>query len=135
MKKIALLFLATTFIGCTTDIYDGDTRIIVEGKLIYNNAPLQGVEVNVYPVYNQPTNGSITALYPSEININSKWISVSKTKTDASGTISFSIPRNEETNVYVIRITHNNDYRYFGYISNYNTNNYYVNLGTLNYSL
>ena len=137
MKK-TLLFALTPllFTNCTNDFYDGDTRTIIEGNIVYNNSPLQNAEVNFYPVYNQPKNGSIAELSTSEIvydRYQDEPISISKTKTHSSGKISVSIPRNEDTSVYVIKITHGKNTKYYGYISHYNTNNYYVNLGTLNY--
>ncbi|KAA5535289.1 DUF4198 domain-containing protein [Paenimyroides baculatum] len=137
MKKI--LFLAFTpllFSSCTNDFYDGDTRTIIEGKVVYNNVPLSNAEVNFYPVYNKPKNGTITELSSNEIvydQYQDEPISISKTTTDASGKISISIPRNEDTSVYVVKVTRGKNSKYYGYISHYNTNNYYINLGTLNY--
>lgn len=137
MKKLLLFtFIPLLFLGCTNDFYDGDTRTIIEGNVVYNNSPLQNVEVNFYPVYNQPKNGTIAELLSNEIvydRYQDEPISISKTTTDALGKISVSIPRNEDTSVYVVKITRGKNSKYYGYISHYNTNNYYVNLGTLNY--
>lgn len=137
MKKLLLFtFIPLLFLGCTNDFYDGDIRTIIEGNVVYNNSPLQNVEVNFYPVYNQPKNGTIAELLSNEIvydRYQDEPISISKTTTDALGKISVSIPRNEDTSVYVVKITRGKNSKYYGYISHYNTNNYYVNLGTLNY--
>lgn len=136
MKK--LLFLALTplvFTSCRSDFYDGDTRVIIEGSVEYNNSPLKNAEINIYPVYNfAPKTSTI-----SEININSseydldKGVSVSKTYTNELGKISLSIPRNEDTSVFVIKISRGYDSKYYGYISQYNTVEHYVNLGTLTF--
>ncbi len=134
MKKIFLLSLVSLlFTSCQSDFYDGDTRIIIEGKVLYNNTPLQNAEVNFYPVYNEPENGIITELSPEQISTKQTGISVSKTTTDSSGKISIGIPRHERTHIYVVKITRGYDSKFYGYISQYNTNNYYVNLGTLNF--
>lgn len=134
MKKILLLALTPLlFTGCHTDFYDGETRTIIEGKVIYNNAPLRDAEVNIYPVYNEPKNGVIMELSPDQISTKQSAMSISKIKTDESGFISVSIPRNERTDVFVVKITRGNNSKFYGYISPYNTNNYHVNLGTINY--
>jgi len=134
MKKTLLLALTPLFFSsCHTDFYDGDTRTIIEGKVLYNNVPLREAEVNIYPVYNEPKSGVITELSPEQISTKQSAVSISKTKTNESGLVSVSIPRNERTSVFVIKIAHGKNSKFFGYISNYNTNNYYVNLGTINY--
>lgn|SRR5690606_3968417 len=137
MKKTLLLALTPLlFTSCTNDFYDGDTRTIIEGNIFYNNIPLQNAEVNFYPVYNKVKNGIISEIPSNEIvydRYQDEPISISKTITDASGKISIAIPRNEDTSVYVVKVTRGKNSKYYGYISHYNTNNYYVNLGTLNY--
>ncbi len=136
MKKILLLALTSLlFSSCEKDYYEGDERIIVEGKIMYNNLPLQNAEVRIYPIYNASPKSSII----SEITFNNSndYIddghTIIKTRTDATGKISTSLPRNINTNVYGIKINNGYNSKYYGYISHYNTNNYYVNLGTLNY--
>lgn len=136
MKKT--LFLALTpllFSSCTKDYYEGDERIIVEGMVTYNNKPLQNAEVRIYPLYNvSPTTDIV-----SEITTNNSYdyiddgYTIVKTKTDATGKINTSLPKNINTNVYGIKISNGYNSKYYGYISNYNVRNHYVNLGTLNY--
>lgn len=136
MKKILLLALMPLlFLGCNKDYYEGDERIIVEGKVLYNNSPLQNAEIRIYPVYNaSPTSNVI-----SEINTGNSndyvddGYTIVKTKTDATGKITTSIPRNVNTNVYAIKISNGFNSKHYGYISYYNTGNYYVNLGTITY--
>lgn len=137
MKKILLVALTPLlFSSCNKDYYEGDARTIIEGKIVYNNIPLQNVEVNFYPVYNKVKNGIISEIPSNEIvydRYQDEPVSISKTTTDASGKISIAIPRNEDTSVYVVKVTRGKNSKYYGYISQYNTNNYYVNLGTLNF--
>lgn len=136
MKKIILLALTPLFFAsCNRDYYEGDERIIVEGKVFYNNVSLKNAEVRIYPIYNvSPKNGTI-----SEINSNNSndyyndGNTIVKTKTDETGKISISLPRNINTSVYSIKISNGYDSKIYGYISHYNTQNYYVNLGTINY--
>ena len=42
--------------------------------------------------------------------------------------VSIAIPSNEYTSVYVVKVTRGKNSKYYGYISHYNTNNYF-NLG------
>lgn len=136
MKKLLLLALAPSlFINCTRDYYENDERIILEGKVMRNNTPLQNAEVRIYPVYNtSPTSGIISELTPNSSNdYVDDGHTIIKTKTDASGKIATSLPRNINTHIYAIKISSGYNSKYYGYISQYNTNNYYVNLGTLNY--
>jgi len=89
MKKIFLLAVIPLFFSsCHTDFYDGDTRTIIEGKVLYNNVPLREAEVNIYPVYNEPKSGVITELSPDQISTKQSAVSISKTKTNESGLIS-----------------------------------------------
>lgn len=133
MKKLLLLTLIPLlFTSCSVDRYEGDERIIVEGNVLYNNTPLNNAEVNVYPVYNKPANGSIAEIEESNVRFDSH-SSISQSFTDNSGKLSLSIPRNEETDVYIVKISRGYDSRYYGYISRYNARKYYINLGTLNF--
>lgn len=140
MKKI-LLFIFTVLLltACRDDYYEGDERIIIEGKVLYNNLPLTNAEVRVYPVYNAtPNSGIISEINYNNPENNANYYSdngntISKTYTNNSGIISLSIPRNINTSVYAIKISKGYDSKVYGYISHYNTINYYVNLGTLNY--
>jgi len=132
MKKTFLLALTPLlFTNCSVDRYEGDERIIIEGKVVYNNVPLNNVQVDVYPVYNKPINTSITEVHYNDLNFDYNHNSISKSFTDNSGNLSFSIPRSEDTNVYVVKISRGYDTKYYGYISKYNSSNYYLNLGTL----
>lgn len=136
MKKI--LFLALTpllFVSCNKDYYEGDERIIVEGKITQNNFPLQNAEVRIYAVYNASPSSKII----SEINSGNSYdyiddgYTIIKTRTDATGKITTSLPRNINTSVYAIKITTGYNTKHYGYISHYNTINYYVNLGNLTF--
>jgi len=134
MKKALLLALTPLlFTSCQKDYYEGDERIIIEGKVVYNNIPLSNVEVNVYPVYNKPANGSISEVYYNDIFFGDNKNNISKSFTDNSGKLSLSIPRNEDTTVYVVEINYGNNTKYFGYVSRFNAGKFYVNLGTLTF--
>lgn len=136
MKKLLILtMLPLLFVNCNEDYYEGDQRIIIEGNVRYNNSPLQNAEVRIYPVYNvTPTTNIISELtnYHTDSYSDEGFI-ISKTTTNGEGKISMSIPRNINTSVYAIRLSKGYDTKYYGYISKYNTQNYYVNLGTLTY--
>ena len=134
MRKTILLTLTLLFfLSCSKDYYEGDERIIIEGNVVYNNIPLSNVQVDVYPVYNKPENGTITKIEYGNVNFDYNYNSISQTITDNSGKLSLSIPRNEDTNVYVVKISRGYDSRYYGYVSQYNTRKHYINLGTLNF--
>lgn len=134
MKKTLLLALTPLlFTNCSVDRYEGDERIIIEGKVVYNNVPLNNAQVDVYPVYNKPISASITEVYYNNLNFDYNHNSISKSFTDNSGNLSLSIPRSEDTNVYVVKISRGYDSRYYGYISRFNAGKYYVNLGNLNF--
>ncbi|WLD25009.1 hypothetical protein NU10_06470 [Flavobacterium dauae] len=134
MKKTLLLALTPLlFTSCQKDYYEGDERIIVEGKVVYNNIPLSNAEVNVYPVYNKPVNGSISEVYYNDIFFGDNKNNISKSFTDNSGKLSLSIPRNEDTTVYVVEINYGNTTKYYGYVSRYNAGKFYVNLGTITF--
>jgi len=133
MKKTLLLALTPLlFTNCSVDRYEGDERIIIEGKVVYNNVPLNNAQVDVYPVNNKPVNGTIAEIENSNVTFDSH-SSISQSFTDNSGKLSLSIPRNEETDVYVVKISRGYDSRYYGYISRFNAGKYYVNLGNLNF--
>ena len=127
MKKTLLLALTPLlFTSCQKDYYEGDERIIVEGKVLYNNLPLANAEVHVYPVYNvTPTTNIISEIdYNNTDYYSDNGNTISKTSTNNSGIISLSIPRNINTSVYAIKISRGYDSKVYGYISNYNTINY-----------
>lgn len=134
MKKILFLALAPLlFASCSVDRYEGDERIIIEGTVLYNNIPLKEAEIDVYPVYNKPVNGTIAQIIETDVDYYN-YNYISRTYTDHSGKISLSIPRNEDTNVFVVKISRGyNEYKYYGYISRYNTRGHYVNLGTITF--
>jgi len=132
MKKALILTLTPLFFSsCQKDYYEGDERIIVEGKVVYNNTPLSNAEVNVYPVYNKPSNGSISEVYYNDIFFGDNRNNISKSFTDNSGNLSLSIPRNEDASVYVVEINYGKNTKYYGYVSRYNAGKFYVNLGTI----
>lgn len=139
MKKMLILFAnASLFSSCETDYYEGDERIIVEGIVISNNQPLANAKVEVYPTHFSPKNGVITVIDGSNNDGNyyydtSSSDAIASIKTDKNGKISLSIPRNTSTNVFVITVASHNQFKKYGYISGYNTMNYYVNVGTLNF--
>lgn len=136
MKKILFLIIGVCTLNSCSDYYDGDERIVIEGFVVTQGKPFGNVTIKVYPSFHEPENGTI-----SEINRNDEYnhdgwkfydpISVTSTNTD--GKISLSIPRSEDTDVFVIEIGHDYDTKTYGYISSYNTVNHYVNLGTLTY--
>lgn len=132
MRKTLLLALTPLlFSSCTNDFYDGDTRTIIEGKVVYNDVPLRNAEVNFYPVYNKPSNGSISEVYYNDIFFGDNRNNISKSFTDNSGNLSLSIPRNEDASVYVVEINYGKNTKYYGYVSRYNAGKFYVNLGTI----
>lgn len=134
MKKIILIILPVLiFVSCREDYYEGDERVVIEGTVMNNDAPLQNAEVRVFPVYNAtPTSNIISEVNDfNSNNYDDDGYTIIKTKTDNSGRISLSVPRNINTSVYVISISNNYNTKNYGYISKYNTKNYYVNLGTL----
>src|SRR5690606_38791091 len=103
MKKTLLLAVAPLLlISCNKDYYENDERIIIEGKVISNNLPLQNAEVRIYPVYNVSPNSSTI----EELTFNSTneyaddGHTVIKTKTNTAGIINTSVPRNVNTDVY-----------------------------------
>lgn len=133
MKKIIFLtFIYLTLTSCRDDFYEGDQRIIIEGSFSYNNTPLPNALVNIYPVYDKPKNGIITELNYDDYSYK-YGNSIIKTYTNNLGHINVSIPRNIDTEVYVLKITKGSKTKYYGYISNYNTSKYYLNFGTLTF--
>lgn len=136
MKKILLVALTPLlFSSCNKDYYEGDERIIVEGKITRNNLPLQNAEVRIYPVYNASPSSSIISeiISGNSYDYIDDGYTIAKTYTDAAGKIKTSIPRNINTNVYAIKVTSAYNTKFYGYISHYNTVNYYVNLGYLTF--
>ena len=135
MKKTLLLVVTPLFVlSCTGDYYEGNERIIVEGEVTRNNLPLQNAEVRIYPVYNaSPSSQIISEITNGNSNYIDDGYTIIKTRTDATGKISTSLPRNINTSVYAIKITIGYNTKYYGYISQYNTVNHYVNLGNLTF--
>lgn len=132
MKRLILFVLASNLLtACYTDYYENDYRIIVEGNVINNNKPLQNAEVKVVPVSNvNVVTNNISELKPDS-NYGSEGYVISQLKTTDTGKISFSLPRHERTNTYIIKISKGAVTKTYGYISENNIRNYYVNLGTL----
>lgn len=132
MKKTVLFFASTLMLAsCRTDFYENDQRIIVEGYVTYGGKPLQNAEVVAMPVENTKNKSHIIEeLNPSEEGYGYDGYIITKMRTNADGKISFSLPRNERTDTYVIQINRGITKTY-GYISPLNTRNHYVDLGTL----
>lgn len=137
-KTLLLLAVASLTSACDTDYYEGDERVVIEGIVVSNNQPLANAKVEVYPTHFSPKNGVISVIDGSNNDGNYYYDSsssdaIASIKTDNNGKISLSIPRNTSTNVYFITIASHNQFKKYGYISSYNTMNYYVNVGTLNF--
>lgn len=138
MKKTLVLFLGTVCLSsCEIDYYNGDERIVVEGIVVSNNEPLSYAKIEVFPSWNTPKNGIITQIDNYEDNYyyeeSGSGSAIAVIRADKNGKVSLSFPRSTETNVYKIRVSSYNDVKTYGYISEYNSANYYVNLGTLNF--
>ncbi|HLW41614.1 MAG TPA: hypothetical protein VKY82_04535 [Flavobacterium sp.] len=134
MKKAGLFLLgAVSLIGCT-DYYDGGERTVLEGRVISDGQPLPYAKVEVWPSPAAPKSGIISELNPYEYeNYTYNYTApISSVTTDANGTVSLSFPKNTSTTVYFIRVIKNNDRKDFGFISEFNTVNHYINVGTLN---
>ncbi len=72
MKKTLLLALTPLlFTRCSVDRYEGDERIIIEGNVVYNSVPLSNAQIDVYPVYNKPVNGTIAEIEESNVSFDS----------------------------------------------------------------
>ena len=133
MKKILLFFLVITSISaCTTDHYTGEERTVLEGHVTTDLTSVQGLEVTVFPSSYLPESGDITELeYHSERH---SQYAISATKTDKNGNFSLSFPQNERNDVYYIEIKKDYRTKYYGYISEFNVTNHYINVGTLNFN-
>lgn len=133
MKK-TLLFLSTLLlIGCGNDYYSGDERIVIEGKVAKNGTALSRANISVYPSYKEPNSAVIAEIGPGnpDNNYDYSYNQISSIKTDAEGKFSISIPRNKNTHAYFIRIDKDTIHKDYGYISDYNVRDYYINLGSL----
>lgn len=131
MKKIILFFLAVTSLtACTTDYYTGEERTVLEGRVVSGQTAVSGVEIMVFPTSFLPESSNISELdfqNPNSAN------AISYTKTDQNGNFSLSFPKNESNDVYYIRIQKGHTTKYYGYISEYNVTDYYINVGALNF--
>src|SRR5690554_6178725 len=107
MKNIIFIFsLFMIFSSCRTDFYENDRRTIVEGYVHYYDKPLQNATVIVRPTENAKNATTIIKeLNPNEEGFGSDGYIITKLKTDINGKISFSLPRNDRTDTYVIEIT------------------------------
>lgn len=135
-KNVFLISGIITLTSCSTDYYIGDERTVLEGVVVSNGQPLYNAKVEVFPTGVLPETGSIEEINRSGNDYYWRYIDdapISIVTTDQSGKISLSFPRNTGTSVYYIKITKNNNVKEYGYISAYNTMNYYVNVGTLNF--
>lgn len=135
-KNVFLISGIITLTSCSTDYYIGDERTVLEGVVVSNGQPLYNAKVEVFPTGVLPETGSIEEINRSGNDYYWRYIDdapISIVTTDQNGKISLSFPRNTGTSVYYIKITKNNNVKEYGYISAYNTMNYYVNVGTLNF--
>ncbi len=134
MKKTLLFFSLLLLAGCDNDYYSGDERIVIEGKVVKNGAALPRVNVRVYSSYTEPKNSVISELGTEDsAAYDYSYNQISSIRTDADGKFSLSVPRNENSRTYIVRIGKDQDYKTYGYISDYNVRDYYINLGSLNF--
>lgn len=134
MKK-TLLFLSTLLlIGCDNDYYSGDERIVIEGRVVQNGAALPKANVSIYSSYTETANNAISEIVPeSSAPYDYSHNQISSIRTDSNGKFSLSVPRNKNTPYYIVRIDKGKDYKVYGYISDYNVRDYYIDLGSLNF--
>jgi len=134
MKKTLLFFSLLLLAGCDNDYYSGDERIVIEGKVVKNGAALPRVNVSVYSSYTEPKNSVISELgTEGSAAYDYSYNQISSIRTDADGKFSLSVPRNKNSRTYIVRIGKDQDYKTYGYISDYNVRDYYINLGSLNF--
>src|SRR5690606_33375813 len=102
----------------------------LEGRVVSGQTAVSGVEIMVFPTSFLPESSNISELdfqNPNSAN------AISYTKTDQNGNFSLSFPKNESNDVYYIRIEKGHTTKYYGYISEYNVTDYYINVGALNF--
>lgn len=133
MKKIILFFLVITSISaCSTDHYTGEERTVLEGRVTTDLTSVQGLKVTVFPSSFSPESGDIAEI-EQHSDQHSRY-AISTTTTDKNGNFSLSFPQNEKNDVYYIEIKKDYHTKYYGYISEFNVTNHYINVGTLNFN-
>lgn len=86
MKYKYLMFLALFFSSCEIE-YDGETKIVVKGKVInQNNQPIPNNPINLLVSINSSGENFIIG-YPSETNF------IGKANTDSNGNYTIVIPK------------------------------------------
>lgn len=134
MKKILLFCSPMLLIGCNNDYYSGDERIVIEGKIVKDGNALSRANISVYSSYTEPKSDVISEISgenPGDYDYS--YNQISTIKTDADGKFSLSVPRNKNSHAYIVRIEKNGDHKVYGYISDYNVRDYYINMGSLNF--
>ena len=124
MKKI-LVLLVFIFSSCQIE-YDGETKIVVKGKIVDgNNNPIINKEVNLYVTRDQISIPFVFYL-PSETN------NIGKTNTNNNGEYTMVIPKPENNFTEIIVVTNatSTDYnkKQFRNIQLNNFNNFELNL-------
>lgn len=134
MKKTLLFFSSLLLTGCNNDYYSGDERIVIEGKIVKAGTALARANISVYSSYTEPKSDVISEISgenPGDYDYS--YNQISTIKTDADGKFSLSVPRNKNSHAYIVRIEKNGDHKVYGYISDYNVRDYYINMGSLNF--
>ena len=124
MKKI-LVLLVFIFSSCQIE-YDGETKIVVKGKIVDgNNNPIINKEVNLYVTRDQ-ISIPFVFYFPSETN------NIGKTNTNNNGEYTMVIPKPENNFTEIIVVTNatSTDYnkKQFRNIQLNNFNNFELNL-------
>jgi len=134
MKKTLLFFSLLLLASCDNDYYSGDERIVIEGNVVKNSTALARANISVYSSYTEPKSDVISEISgenPGDYDYS--YNQISTIKTDADGKFSLSVPRNKNSHAYIVRIEKNGDHKVYGYISDYNVRDYYINMGSLNF--
>lgn len=102
MKNFYLLLFALIFIGCEIE-YDGENRLVIEGKVIDKNGnPIRGISVE-------------TEVYGAEIDVKSDIISFTETNSDGNFVMLFPKPKGG-TRFRVKLVDDNEEFHYKTYI-------------------
>ncbi|SCX89301.1 peptidase associated/transthyretin-like domain-containing protein [Flavobacterium caeni] len=123
MKKITVLFLLFAAWGCSDINYDGETRLVFEGRIVdEENRPIANRDVDV-AVYARPGYG----LHPSDV--------ISSTITDANGTFRMIVPAPKGIeNTMSVRINKSGigyQYKEFALVQNKDFSDYRFDLQTI----
>lgn len=135
MKKSilgVLILIPLIFVSCSTTVYEGSERYVIEGKVIQNGQPFMNQDISIYLIqenkYDFPQD--YLGMPISEINNRYEEKFLSNVKTDNQGHFLMSVPglpRSNRKNAYCIRVN-NID---FGYITEKHFNDYYLNFNPL----